>query len=1107
MPPEDNSIELDALILQNKQNSEDEQALLETIIVQGENSKKELSEKIKEAGEEMSESVEKLTSPLEQIAEAFSKISQVKGEKGDVGAVGATGERGEKGDTGAIGPIGPKGEPGKDGYTPVKGKDYTDGKPGEAGKDADEEAIIKKVVANIPKPKNGKDGSPDTGKEIVDKLTDLPEKDRLSYDALKDKPIFRQPAARDYDFKELKDVPQSYSGQGGKTLQVKSTEDGLEYAVNVSTDEKVKVSALDTTPGYLEDKAVASSPITITKNNPGANETLSLGLNPSLVNINTLGGTPLTVANGGTGTSTAFTPGAVVFAGASGIYDQDPTKFKYNKIDNYFSLHGGGVGTASSLLHVLGTTTSHVGKFDVGVDFNQVAQPTSPPTLSVVASAGNIDNGVHFYRITYVTALGETQLNTGTGATTTGVTTSAGNQQVAISNLPVSTDYRVTHVRIYRSTTNQPYYIGVKYVGQVANGVTTFTDNISDANRGSVDNYARSNTTNRFITVNSSPALFVSTTDTYTGYRAGEGALLGTTGGGENTFYGGSVGVSPIGGKNVAMGVSILVGYSDSSILIGHGAGGIGQSYQNSIVMGRNASFWNTTAYNCAIIGGAKGTSYYAASNVVSVGPEALNAISTGAGNLVVLGSFAARNLTTSFGSIAIGSYVDLPSATVSGQLNIGNVIYGLGIYGVSASSSTPTSNGSIGIGKNTTGAARLELAAGTTSIAPLKLFAGSNKTTAAAGEMEFDGTDVTFSPSTTRYKFAFLERTQTWSATQTFIMPTTAVPAIIAKSIAAPLADLFQFQKSDGTIFGWISAQNAGAYGHGVLTMKDKGMADFTVTAFHTDDQNAYSLSLYNDTVSTFFASFSVFTYNSGHTTVSNENFAPMSFCTNGLGNVRLYIAAAGQVGFGGVTSPTAVIHLAAGTTAASTAPLKFSSGTNMTTAEAGAVEYDGTSLFYTNSSAVRQNVVMAAYGQLYEDNDAGSNLTITTAGTYYGWVSATTNGLKLMTADTGNATADQLIVSTGGDGDYLVGFSVSFATTNNNRVNHWQVYKNGNACANIKAGVDAINGSYVLTISATGILTLAATDYIDLRATSDVNGEVLIIKHVSFFANRISR
>lgn len=42
-----------------------------------------------------------------------------------------------------------------------------------------------------------------------------------------------------------------------------------------------------------------------------------------------------------------------------------------------------------------------------------------------------------------------------------------------------------------------------------------------------------------------------------------------------------------------------------------------------------------------------------------------------------------------------------------------------------------------------------------------------------------------------------------------------------------------------------------------------------------------------------------------------------------------------------GGTTTPTAVLHLVAGTTAASTAPLKFTSGSLQTTAEAGAVEF----------------------------------------------------------------------------------------------------------------------------------------------------------------------
>ena len=47
-----------------------------------------------------------------------------------------------------------------------------------------------------------------------------------------------------------------------------------------------------------------------------------------------------------------------------------------------------------------------------------------------------------------------------------------------------------------------------------------------------------------------------------------------------------------------------------------------------------------------------------------------------------------------------------------------------------------------------------------------------------------------------------------------------------------------------------------------------------------------------------------------------------------------------AGNVGIG-TTSPTAVLHLKAGTATASTAPLKFTSGTLLTTPEAGAVEF----------------------------------------------------------------------------------------------------------------------------------------------------------------------
>lgn len=73
-----------------------------------------------------------------------------------------------------------------------------------------------------------------------------------------------------------------------------------------------------------------------------------------------------------------------------------------------------------------------------------------------------------------------------------------------------------------------------------------------------------------------------------------------------------------------------------------------------------------------------------------------------------------------------------------------------------------------------------------------------------------------------------------------------------------------------------------------------------------------------------------------------------------------KMRLINAGRLGIG-VTSPTGVLHLKAGTATASTAPLKFTSGTNLTTAEAGAMEYNGTNLFFTRTGTTRQTVLTA--------------------------------------------------------------------------------------------------------------------------------------------------
>lgn len=83
-----------------------------------------------------------------------------------------------------------------------------------------------------------------------------------------------------------------------------------------------------------------------------------------------------------------------------------------------------------------------------------------------------------------------------------------------------------------------------------------------------------------------------------------------------------------------------------------------------------------------------------------------------------------------------------------------------------------------------------------------------------------------------------------------------------------------------------------------------------------------------------------------------SSSYIASVDFKLNG--NTKLAIRDAGT-GFGGVTSPSALVHISAGTAAAGTAPLKLTSGTNLTTPEAGTIEYDGTNYYATPSNGTR--------------------------------------------------------------------------------------------------------------------------------------------------------
>jgi len=104
----------------------------------------------------------------------------------------------------------------------------------------------------------------------------------------------------------------------------------------------------------------------------------STGLTPSTASFGAvaLAGT-LVPANGGTGTSTAFTAGSVVFAGASGVYAQDNASLFFDDTNNRL-----GIGTVSPDASL---TVNTIASFGAGA-----------AALPSIAAKGDLDTGVWF---------------------------------------------------------------------------------------------------------------------------------------------------------------------------------------------------------------------------------------------------------------------------------------------------------------------------------------------------------------------------------------------------------------------------------------------------------------------------------------------------------------------------------------------------------------------------------------------------------------------------------------------------------------------------------------------------------------------------------------
>jgi hypothetical protein len=156
----------------------------------------------------------------------------------------------------------------------------------------------------------------------------------------------------------------------------------------------------------------------------------------------------------------------------------------------------------------------------------------------------------------------------------------------------------------------------------------------------------------------------------------------------------------------------------------------------------------------------------------------------------------------------------------------------------------------------------------------------------------------------------------------------------------------------------------------------------------------------------------------------------------STGAGTIteKMVLDVNGNVGIG-TTAPTAALHLKAGTATLNTAPLKLTAGINLTTPEAGAIEFDGTSLFYTNSVGTRQTLGVAGAGitALSGDVTASGTGSVSATVALVGGVTAANvaTGANLANAATTASTANA-IVKRDGSGNFTAGTITANVTGN---------------------------------------------------------------------------